>query len=83
MSADGQGVRIGVSDHGTGIPPQDLERVFEPFFTTKPQGLGLGLSMCRRIIGAHGGRLWAEHNPNGGATFFFTLPDPPAKGVAA
>ncbi len=83
LLAAGQGVRVGVSDHGTGIPAQDLERVFEPFFTTKPQGLGLGLSMCRRIIGAHGGRLWAEHNPNGGATFFFTLPDPPAKGVAA
>ena len=68
-------MQIGVADRGTGIPAQDLERVFEPYFTTKSQGLGLGLSVCRRIITAHGGRLWADHNPSGGAVFFLTLPE--------
>ena len=76
LLTEGPGVRVGVSDEGTGIPAGDLERVFEPFFTTKPQGLGLGLAVCRRIIAAHGGRLWADNNPVGGATFFFFLPDP-------
>lgn len=70
----GPGVQVGVADEGVGIPPDDLERVFEPFYTTKPQGLGLGLSVCRRIVNAHGGRLWAENNAAGGSTFFFTLP---------
>jgi two-component system sensor kinase FixL len=77
--ADEQGVQVGVADRGTGIAAQDLERVFEPYFTTKSQGLGLGLSVCRRIIAAHGGRLWADHNPSGGAAFFLTLPGPPTE----
>jgi signal transduction histidine kinase len=51
-----------------------LERVFESFYTTKPTGLGLGLSICRSIIEAHGGRLWASTNPRCGATFQFMLP---------
>ena len=72
--AGSAGVQIGVADEGVGIAPDDLERVFEPFYTTKPQGLGLGLSVCRRIVNAHGGRLWAENNNAGGSTFFFTLP---------
>jgi len=72
--ADGELVRVSVSDRGTGIAAQSLERVFEPFFTTKPQGLGLGLSVCRSIITAHGGKLWAMNNQERGATFCFHLP---------
>ena len=55
-------VEIAVSDRGTGIAPADLERIFEPFVTTKAQGMGLGLAICRSIVGAHGGRLWATNN---------------------
>jgi len=68
------GVRVSISDLGDGIPPDKVEEVFAPFHTTKAKGLGLGLSICRTIIEAHGGRIWAENNPNGGATFLFTLP---------
>jgi len=72
--ADGAGVRVSVSDRGTGIPPGEIERIFEPFVTTKPHGMGLGLAVCRSILAAHGGRLWAVNNPGRGATFHFTLP---------
>jgi C4-dicarboxylate-specific signal transduction histidine kinase len=72
---DGNGLLLtSIADRGSGIPPDDADRLFEPFFTTKSQGLGLGLSICRSIIAAHGGRLWADNNPNGGATFTFALP---------
>ena len=70
----GEGVQICVVDRGHGIPQAQLERVFEPFVTSKAGGLGLGLAVCRRIVGAHGGRLWAEHNAEGGATFCLMLP---------
>ena len=70
----GNGVRVSVADRGPGIPPEDLERVFEPFYTTKARGLGLGLAVCRKIIAAHGGRLWAENNAGGGARLLFTVP---------
>jgi signal transduction histidine kinase len=67
-------VQITVSDQGTGIPGDRLEKVFEAFFTTKKHGLGLGLAVSRSIIEAHGGRLWAERNPERGATFCVLLP---------
>jgi two-component system, LuxR family, sensor kinase FixL len=70
----GDGVQVSVGDSGRGIPAETLERIFDPFFTTKPQGLGLGLGVCRTILTAHGGELSAENNPAGGATFHFTLP---------
>ena len=70
---DGQ-LLISVSDSGTGLPGEEPERIFEAFFTTKPQGTGMGLSISRRIIESHGGRLWASPNTGRGATFQFTLP---------
>jgi two-component system, LuxR family, sensor kinase FixL len=72
--SNGQGVLCSVSDLGPGIPSESLEQVFSFFFTTKSHGLGVGLAVCRSIIVAHGGRLWASNNPEGGATFHFTLP---------
>jgi two-component system, LuxR family, sensor kinase FixL len=68
------GVEVAVSDAGTGIPEENLPRVFDPFFTTKPGGLGMGLAISQTIIYAHGGRLTAENNVDGGATFRLTLP---------
>jgi two-component system sensor kinase FixL len=74
-AANGNGLLlVAVADRGGGLRADATERLFEPFFTTKPHGLGLGLSICRSIIAAHGGRLWADNNPDGGATFTFTLP---------
>jgi len=66
---------VSVRDSGPGIDAERLERVFEAFYTTKSNGVGLGLSICRSIIDAHGGRLWAETNEPRGAVFQFTLPD--------
>jgi PAS domain S-box-containing protein len=63
-----------VRDSGPGIDPESLERVFEAFYTTKSSGMGMGLSICRSIIDAHGGRLWAEANEPGGTIFQFTIP---------
>src|SRR5713101_7078087 len=67
-------VLVAVRDSGPGIDPEHLERVFEAFYTTKSSGVGMGLSICRSIIGAHGGRLWADVNEPRGAAFQFTLP---------
>jgi PAS domain S-box-containing protein len=67
-------VEVSVGDRGTGIGPAELERIFEPFVTTKAQGLGLGLSICRSIVEAHGGRLWASNNADAGATLHVELP---------
>ena len=64
----------GVRDSGPGIDPGKLERVFEPFFTTKTSGVGMGLSICRSIINAHGGQMWVSANEPRGAVFQFTLP---------
>jgi PAS domain S-box-containing protein len=75
--ADSDGVLVAVRDSGPGLTPATLERLFDAFHTTKPNGLGLGLSICRSIIEAHGGRLWASPNAPRGAVFQFTLPDRP------
>jgi PAS domain S-box-containing protein len=71
---DHTGVLVAVHDSGPGIHPEHLERVFNSFYTTKPSGTGMGLSICRSIVDAHGGRLWAEANEPRGAIFQFTLP---------
>ncbi len=70
---DGEAVEVSVSDSGPGIPPDIIAKVFEPFFTTKPSGMGMGLSVSRTIVDAHGGRLWAENAPDGGAVFRLLL----------
>jgi PAS domain S-box-containing protein len=67
-------VRVAVRDSGPGVSGDIIDRIFEPFFTTKREGIGMGLCICRSIIDSHGGRLWAENNPDGGATFYFTIP---------
>ena len=69
------GVLVSVRDSGPGIDPDHLDRVFEAFYTTKSSGVGMGLSICRSIIDAHGGRLWADMNASRGTVFRFTLPD--------
>lgn len=74
-------IRVSVRDSGTGIEPQNLTRVFQAFYTTKPYGIGIGLSISRSIIEAHGGRLWAVQNEGPGATFQFTLPTHAASSV--
>jgi two-component system sensor kinase FixL len=76
---NGDAVQVSVSDQGRGIALDDMERIFEPFFTTKPQGMGLGLAICRTIINAHKGQLWAANNPDCGASFYFTLPSNPGE----
>jgi PAS domain S-box-containing protein len=70
----GEGVTIGISDTGTGVPPDGRDRIFEPFVSSKAHGLGLGLAICRSMASAHGGRLWTENNASEGATFFLRLP---------
>src|SRR6476646_4571714 len=68
------GVRVGVRDTGPGLSPESLSRLFEPFYTTKPEGMGMGLYICRSIIEAHGGRLWAIPCEPRGVLFQFTIP---------
>jgi PAS domain S-box-containing protein len=68
-----KGIVVAVGDSGPGIDPEDRERVFQAFYTTKSSGVGMGLSICRSIIEAHGGRLWADANEPRGAVFQFTL----------
>lgn len=67
-------VTIAVTDTGTGLDPTKKERIFDAFFTTKPEGMGMGLSICRSIVEAHGGRLWASPNVPYGSVFRFTVP---------
>jgi signal transduction histidine kinase len=71
---DPDGVLLSVEDSGTGIAPKDIDRIFESFFTTKSQGMGMGLSICRSIIEAHNGRLWASSGVDHGSVFNITLP---------
>jgi len=67
-------VEVAVHDCGVGLDEYKLKQIFEPFYTTKPTGMGMGLPICRSILEAHGGRLWATNNPDRGAMFYFTLP---------
>lgn len=71
---DDESVRIAVLDNGSGIDPAIKDRLFDSFFTTKSDRLGLGLSMARAIVHMHGGKIWAENRPAGGAAFIFTVP---------
>jgi PAS domain S-box-containing protein len=70
-------VEVAIADHGHGIAPDILPRIFDAFFTTKGDGMGLGLSLARSIVESHNGRIWADNNDSGGATFRFTVPVPP------
>jgi len=72
------GAEVAVTDSGPGIPPARLSPLFDSFFTTKKEGMGLGLSIARSIVEAHGGRIWAENRADGGAIFRFTVPTEPA-----
>jgi predicted ATPase/signal transduction histidine kinase len=74
LTEPGSGVLVAVNDTGTGLDPAVVERVFQPFFTTKPDGLGMGLSICRSIVEAHGGRLWVSPRVPHGADVRFTVP---------
>lgn len=76
-AAEGGSLEVTVRDSGPGIPEDRLEDVFMPFFTTKAAGLGIGLALSRMIVGAHGGRLWAENGETGGAVFRFTVRQEP------
>lgn len=66
-------VEVAVTDHGSGIPSGSMQHLFQSFFTTRAEGMGLGLSIARSIVESHGGRIWADNNPEGGATFHFTV----------
>ncbi len=72
--AESGSVLVAISDSGPGLPHANPERIFEAFYTTKSSGLGMGLSICRSIIEAHGGRLWATPNEPHGAVFCMMLP---------
>ncbi|MBV8188965.1 MAG: PAS domain-containing protein [Alphaproteobacteria bacterium] len=74
MASATAGIVFAVHDTGPGLAPEQIHRLFKPFYTTKPTGLGMGLSICRSIVDAHGGKLWAEPNDPRGAVFRFTLP---------
>lgn len=74
VSMEPLSVELSISDSGSGIADEDLERIFHPFVTSKPHGMGLGLAICRSVAESHGGRLWAGNIANGGAVFHLILP---------
>jgi two-component system sensor kinase FixL len=76
-STDAETVEIAVADTGPGLALGVVDRLFDSFVSTKPGGMGMGLSICRSIVEAHGGRIWTEPNPGGGTLFRFTLPAAP------
>jgi two-component system sensor kinase FixL len=76
-------VEISVADTGQGLAETVRSRLFQPFVTTKDHGMGVGLSVCRSIVEAHAGRLWAEDNPGGGTVFRFTVRDAEARESAS
>jgi signal transduction histidine kinase len=73
-NVDVEQVQVTVKDSGPGIDPNTLDKIFDPFYTTKPHGMGMGLSICRSILQAHGGRLWAAAKDGPGTIFHFSLP---------
>ena len=73
VEGDGSVITIAVGDTGDGVKQEHLDKIFEPFYTTKQDGMGLGLSICRSIVGAHGGKLWASRGNPFGTTFHMTL----------
>ncbi len=81
-TAKGRMVDIAIADTGLGLAPEVAERLFQPFVTTKAQGMGVGLSICRTIVEAHGGRIWVEDNPGGGTVFHLTVAKTTAEEVA-
>jgi C4-dicarboxylate-specific signal transduction histidine kinase len=79
----GQMIEVSVEDSGPGVPDDVAKRLFQPFVTTKQGGMGVGLSICHRIVESHGGRIWAEPVPSGGTRFCFTVPVAKASAQAA
>ena len=75
IKCQNEAVRVSVRDEGCGLPA-DTEKLFQPFYTTKAQGLGMGLAICRTIVSAHDGKLWAEPHPEQGSVFCFEIPAP-------
>jgi signal transduction histidine kinase len=75
-------LEVCVSDSGPGLPAGLEQRVFDPFFTTKSTGMGVGLSICRTIIEAHGGKIWVDPGAGAGTAFRFTLPLEPGPGAS-
>jgi len=71
---DSEGVLVSIEDSGTGVDPENLDRIFEAFFTTKSEGMGMGLAICRSLIEAHDGRLWASSGVRRGSVFNVLLP---------
>ena len=82
-NVDPNQVQVTVQDSGIGVDPDTMPKIFEPFYTTKPSGMGMGLSICRSILQAHGGQLWAAANEGPGTSFHFTLPRHEAESNAA
>jgi signal transduction histidine kinase len=82
VAAEGGSVHLAVRDAGSGLQQGETDRIFEPFYTTKSSGMGMGLSIARSIVTAHGGRIWARNNTGAGATFTVSLPltGPPEQG---